>query len=118
MSIFSEISESVSLVASNLLEDFQIFSMTSSEDLSKKIIEEFAKYVLSQVKAYSPSAREQFSVTLKVKLKEYQPSGEGGARSPPATPAKSKLPPGAPKCPMGSGKASTPRFLGFLNNFR
>ena len=51
----------------------------------------------------------------------YQPSGEGGTRSPPATPHRlhnPRWPPGGPKRPTGSGKVSTPRFLGILSNFR
>ena len=76
--------------------------------------------------------------------KKYQPSGEGGTRSPPATPHHlqcrtncNAAPPatpnhlqrrnackiqngrqGAPKWPTGSGKVSTSRFLGVLSNFR
>ena len=53
--------------------------------------------------------------------REYQPSGEGGTRLPPATPHRlqnPKWPPGCPKMAEGSGKMSTPRFLGVLSNFR
>ena len=51
-------------------------------------------------------------------LYKYQPSGEGGTRSPPATPQNPKWPPGGPKMANGSEKVSTPRFLGVLRNFR
>ena len=44
---------------------------------------------------------------------QYQPSGEGGTRS---MPAPLHLLPN-PKWPTGSGKMSTPRFLGVLNIF-
>ena len=46
------------------------------------------------------------------RCKKYQPSGARGTRSPPATPHR--LP--KSKWPMGSGKVSTPRFLGILSN--
>ena len=60
------------------------------------------------------------------KVSQYQPSGEGGPHSPPATPHRLQCRTackiqnghqGAPKWPMGSGKVSTPRFLGILSNF-
>ena len=52
---------------------------------------------------------------------KYQPSGAGGTPSPPATPHRLQRRTtckiqngcqGAPKKPTGSGKSSTPRFLG------
>ena len=52
---------------------------------------------------------------------KYEPSGEGGTRSPPATLhhlQNPKWPPRATKWRTGSGKVSTPRFLGVLSNFR
>ena len=51
---------------------------------------------------------------------EYQPSGAGGTHSPPESPhslQNPKWPPGAPEWPTGSGKVSTPGFLGILSNF-
>ena len=51
---------------------------------------------------------------------QYQPSGAGGTRSPPATPHRLQIQndrQGAPKWRTGSGKVSTPRFLGILSNF-
>ena len=57
---------------------------------------------------------------LNQKKRKYQPSGKGGTRSLPATPhhlQNPKWPPGGPKLPMGSGKVSTPRFLGAPINF-
>ena len=56
-------------------------------------------------------------------LIKYQPSGEGGARSPPATPHRRTAckiqngRQGAPKWRRGSGKVFTPRFLGIHVNF-
>ena len=54
------------------------------------------------------------------KVNQYQPSGAGGTRSPPATPhclQRRTACQWAPKWPTGSGKVSTPRFLGILGNF-
>ena len=69
-----------------------------------------------------------FSVLLDLGEKEtldwdnkYQPSGAGGTRSPPATPQRLQCRTAchwAPKWLTGSGKVSTPRFLGILSNFR
>ena len=67
---------------------------------------------------------EHWYVTIRPK---YQPSGARGTRSPPARPYRlqrhtsCKIKNGrqwAPKWPTGSGKLSTPRFLGILSNFR
>ena len=50
-------------------------------------------------------------------IKKYQAISEEGTRSIPETPAKIHNGcKGAPK--WGSGKVSTPRFLGVLSNFR
>ena len=57
---------------------------------------------------------------------KYQPSGAGGTRSPPAAPHRLQRRTackiqngrqGAPKWQRGSGKVSTPRFVGVLSNF-
>ena len=68
----------------------------------------------------------RFVVRLKLKLNildklKYQPSGAGGTRLPPAMPHRLQIQNGrqwAQKWPTGSGKLSTPRFLGILSNFR
>ena len=52
-------------------------------------------------------------------IKKYQAIGEEGTRSTPETPAKIQNGcKGAPKWPRGSGKVSSPRFLGVPVNFR
>ena len=63
------------------------------------------------------SLREGF----KKKIVEYQPSGEGALahRLQRRTACKIQYGrQGAPKWQTGSGKVSTPRFLGILSNFR
>ena len=55
----------------------------------------------------------------KKKLNEYQPSGEGGTRSPPATPAKSKMVARGPQNGRGGLERCLPLdFLGILSTFR
>ena len=53
-------------------------------------------------------------------LIQYQPSGEGGTRSPPATPHRMqnpKWPPGGPKITKGVWKGVYSLFLDVLSNF-